>query len=51
MVTDGLNPFALLAFLGAALGGGALLVTYVVARITRRAALRCVSWPILTATV
>jgi len=39
MVTDGLNPFALLAFLGAALGGGALVVTYVVARITRRAAL------------
>jgi len=39
MVTDGLNPFALLAFLGAVLGGGALLVTYVVARITRRAPL------------
>jgi hypothetical protein len=39
MVTDGLNPFALLAFVGAVLGGGALLVTYVVARITRRAAL------------
>jgi len=39
MVTDGLNPFALLAFLGAVLGGGALLVTYVVARITGRAPL------------
>ena len=39
MVTDGLNPIALLAFLGAVLGGAALLVTYVVARITGRAPL------------
>ncbi len=39
MVTDGLNPFAVLAFLGAVLGGGALAVAYVVARITGRAPL------------
>jgi len=32
MVTDGLNPFALLGFLGAVLGGGALAVAYLVAR-------------------
>lgn len=37
MVTDGLNPFALLGFLGAVLGGGALLVAYVVARLAGRA--------------
>jgi len=36
MVTDGLNPFTVLAFLGAVLGGGALAVAYVVARTTGR---------------
>lgn len=36
MVTDGLNPFAVLALLGAVLGGGALVVAYVLARITGR---------------
>ena len=36
MVTDGLNPFALLGFLGAVLGGGALAVAYVVARVAGR---------------
>lgn len=36
MVTDGLNPFALLCFLGAVLGGGALAIAYVLARITGR---------------
>jgi len=36
MVTDGLNPFTLLGFVGAVLGGGALVAAYVVARITGR---------------
>jgi len=36
MVTDGLNPFALLGFLGAVLGGGALVVAYLVARVAGR---------------
>ena len=39
MVTDGLNPFTVLAFLGAVLGGGALAVAYIFARITGRAPL------------
>src|SRR5437773_1933706 len=39
MVTDGLNPFALLFFLGAVLGGGALAVAYLLARVAGRAAL------------
>jgi hypothetical protein len=39
MVTDGLNPFALLGFLGAVLGGGALVVAYLVARVAGRAPL------------
>src|SRR5882762_994189 len=37
MITDGLNPFALLGFLGAVLGGGALAVAYLVARVAGRA--------------
>lgn len=36
MVTDGLNPFALLGFLGAVLGAGALVVAYVLARVAGR---------------
>ena len=39
MVTDGLNPFALLGFLGAVLGGGALAVAYILARVAGRAPL------------
>lgn len=39
MITDGLNPFALLGFLGAVLGGGALAVAYVLARVAGRAPL------------
>jgi hypothetical protein len=39
MITDGLNPFALLGFLGAVLGGGAFAVAYVLARVAGRAAL------------
>lgn len=36
MITDGLNPLTLLLFVGAVLGGGALLATYVFARVTGR---------------
>ncbi len=36
MVTDGLNPFTLLLFIGAVLGGGALLTADVCARLTGR---------------
>jgi len=39
MVTDGLNPFTLLGFLGAVLGGGAIAAAYVGARIARKAPL------------
>ena len=39
MVTDGLNPLAVLTFLGAVLGAGALAVAYLLARITGRAPL------------
>ncbi len=39
MVTDGLNPVAVLAFVGAVLCGGALAVAYVVALITGRTSL------------
>jgi hypothetical protein len=36
MVTDGLNPFTVLSFLGAVLGGGAIVAAYAVARIAGR---------------
>ncbi len=36
MVTDGLNPLTVLAFLGGVLGGGALALAYAFARITGR---------------
>jgi len=39
MVTDGLNPVGVLAFVGAVLCGGALAVAYVVALITGRTSL------------
>jgi len=39
MVTDGLNPFTLLGFLGAVVGGGAIAAAYVAARIAGRAPL------------
>ena len=39
MVTDGLNPVAVLAFVGTVLCGGALAVAYVVALITGRTSL------------
>lgn len=36
MITDGLNPLTVLLFVGAVLAGAALLVVYVVARVTKR---------------
>ena len=36
MITDGLNPLTILLFLGLVFGGGALVATYVVARVTKR---------------
>ena len=36
MITDGLNPFTVLLFLGSVLAAVALTVTYVFARITKR---------------
>ena len=36
MITDGLNPLTVLLFVGAVLAGAALIVVYVVARLTKR---------------
>lgn len=36
MITDGLNPLAVLLFVGAGLAGAALIVLYVLARVTKR---------------
>ncbi|HEX9217062.1 MAG TPA: hypothetical protein VF864_08815 [Gemmatimonadales bacterium] len=36
MITDGLNPLTVLLFVGAVLGGGALIVLHVIARVTKR---------------
>ena len=36
MITDGLNPFTVLLFVGAALASAALVVLYVTARVTKR---------------
>lgn len=36
MITDGLNPFTVLLFLGAVVAGATLIVLYIVARVTRR---------------
>jgi hypothetical protein len=36
MITDGLNPFTVLLFVGAVLAGAILIVVYVVARVTKR---------------
>jgi hypothetical protein len=38
MITDGLNPLTVLMFVGAVLGGAALVVIYAVARVMRREA-------------
>ncbi|HEV2672255.1 MAG TPA: hypothetical protein VGU74_14275 [Gemmatimonadales bacterium] len=38
MITDGLNPLTVLMFVGAVLGGAALVVLYVVARVIKREA-------------
>ncbi len=36
MITDGLNPFTVLLFLGAVLAAATLIVLYIVARVTKR---------------
>jgi hypothetical protein len=36
MITDGLNPFTVLLFMGAVLAGATLIVLYVIARVTKR---------------
>jgi hypothetical protein len=36
MITDGLNPFTILLFIGAVLAGATLIVLHVVARVTKR---------------
>jgi hypothetical protein len=36
MITDGLNPFTVLLFVGAVLSGAALIVVYVIARVMKR---------------
>ena len=36
MITDGLNPVTVLLFVGAVLGGAALVVLFLVARVTQR---------------
>jgi hypothetical protein len=48
MITDGLNPFTVLLFLGAVLGGAALVVLYALARIMKRGPLaRITLWTLL----
>ena len=37
MITDGLNPFTVLLFIGAVLAGAALIVLYLLARVSKRA--------------
>ncbi len=36
MITDGLNPLAVLLFVGAVLAGATLIIIYIVARVTKR---------------
>jgi len=47
MITDGLNPFTVLLFVGAVLAGAALLVLYVIARVTKREPLARVTLRVL----
>lgn len=51
MNTDGLNPFTVLLFVGAVLGGGALAATYLFARLTKREPLGRVALRVLAAGV
>jgi hypothetical protein len=51
MITDGLNPFTILLFLGAVLVGAGLVVTYGYARVTRREQIARVSLRVLLAGV
>src|SRR2546425_6269811 len=47
MITDGLNPFTVLLFVGAVLAGAALLLLYVIARVTKREPLARVTLRVL----
>src|SRR5260370_24768912 len=47
MITDGVNPFTVLLFLGSVLAAGALTVTYVFARITQREQIAWISLRVL----
>lgn len=47
MITDGLNPFTVLLFLGSVLAAVALTVTYVFARITKRERIAWISLRVL----
>src|SRR2546425_12277552 len=47
MITDGLNPFTVLLFLGSVLAAVALTVTYVFARITKRERIARISLRVL----
>ncbi len=47
MITDGVNPFTVLLFLGSVLAAGALTVTYVFARITKREQIAWISLRVL----
>ena len=47
MITDGLNPLTVLLFVGAVLTAGALLVLYVIARVTKREPLAQIALRIL----
>jgi len=47
MITDGLNPFTVLLFLGSVLAAGALTVAYVFARITKRERIARISLRVL----
>jgi len=49
MITDGLNPFTVLLFVGAALAGAALIVLYVIARVTKREAVARITLRLLFA--
>src|ERR1700704_1969298 len=49
MITDGLNPFTVLLFLGAVVAGATLIVLYIVGRVTKREPLARISLRLLLA--
>ena len=51
MITDGLNPFTVLLFLGAVVAGATLIVVYIVGRVTKREPLARISLRLLLAGV